>query len=158
MCKEDIAARGRLSWRIPPPYWALVRMTGLNLVGFGALLVLLGATGHDVLSRLYTGGALSLNDAVPGAVILAIGLILLRVSGGAPLLDQVRAMRQWSGGRWISVGVVATGLLAGLAVTATDPLLQLPRWMHYGLLSVATLIILTGIQLRPNGQDRPAQS
>src|ERR1700730_12245674 len=75
------------------------RMTGLVLLGFGAELVLLGATGHDFLSRLYSGGAVRLNDAVPGSVILAAGLVLLRVAGRAPLQDQVRAMRYWGGAR-----------------------------------------------------------
>jgi hypothetical protein len=133
-------------------------MTGLVLLGFGAELVLLGATGHDFLSRLYSGGALRINDAVPGSVMLAAGLVLLRVAGRAPLRDQVRAMHHWGGARWISIGVFSIGLLAGIALVATDPLLALPRWMYYGLSAATSLVAVTGILLWPRGQDRPEQS
>jgi hypothetical protein len=157
MC-TDPAERERRNRQMWLAQLALARMTarmmGLMLVGTGALALLSGATGHDGLSRLFTRGAVSLNDAVPGAAMVAIGLLLLRVAGRAPLLDQARAMRRWDSRRWISLALGGTGVLVGLAVSVIHPLL--PLWMHYGLSGVATLIIIAGSLLWPKQQDRPA--
>ena len=105
-----------LMQHVHPGHRALGRMTGLILLASGAVSILSGATGHNFASRLYTGGWLSLNDAVPGIVLLAVGLFLLRVSGGSPLRDQVSAIRHWGSRQWISVGVVTTGYVAWLAL------------------------------------------
>jgi hypothetical protein len=63
------------------------RIIGFPLVALGLLSVLSGALGLDFWNRFFTGGALGLNDLVPGVVLLGIGLVLLRVSGGAPLTE-----------------------------------------------------------------------
>jgi hypothetical protein len=137
---------------------AFGKVTGLPLVGLGIYLMLLGVTGQHVFSLLFLGGAVTVNDAVPGLFMLAAGLILLRVTGGAPLRDQMLATRHWRRIRWISIGLFVFGLAAGLALAATDPLLQLPRSMYYVLSAATGLIAVTGVILWPNGQDRPAQS
>jgi hypothetical protein len=145
-----------LMQHVEPGQRALVRMTGLILVASGTVSILSGATGHNFASRLYTGGWLNLNDTVPGMVLLAVGLFLLRVSGGAPLWDQVRAIGRWSGRHWISVGVVAIGYVAWLALELVDKLLASPRWMHYGLSGMTTLIVVAGLLLWQNPQDQSA--
>src|ERR1700738_1786702 len=89
-----------LMQHVHPGHRALGRMTGLILLASGAVSILSGATGHNFASRLYTGGWLSLNDAVPGIVLLAVGLFLLRVSGGSPLRDQVSATAAANGSAW----------------------------------------------------------
>jgi len=132
------------------------RMSGLLLVGLGAVSLVSGATGHDALSHLYRHGAVSFNDAIPGAVFLAIGLFFVRVAGGAPLLDQVRAMRDWGTRQWISVALVTLGVLAGLAVAASNPLLS--PWMRYSLGGAATLVMIIGTLLWPKGRNAPARS
>lgn len=146
----------KLMQHVHPGHRALGRMTGLILLASGAVSILSGATGHNFASRLYTGGWLSLNDAVPGIVLLAVGLFLLRVSVGSPLWDQVSAIRHWGSRQWISVGMVTTGYVAWLALELVDKLVASPRWLHYGLSSVTTMIMLAGLLLWPTAQDQSA--
>ena len=136
---------------------AFGRMTGLPLVGLGIYLMLLGVTGQDIFSLLFLGAVVAVNDAVPGSFMLIAGLILLRVTGGAPLREQILAIRHWRRVRWISIGLFVFGLAAGLALAATDPLLQLPRSIYYALSALTGLIAVTGVILWPNDQDRSAQ-
>ena len=119
--------------------------------------MLLGVTGQDIFSLLFLGAVVAVNDAVPGSFMLIAGLILLRVTGGAPLREQILAIRHWRRVRWISIGLFVFGLGAGLALTATDPLLQLPRSIYYALSALTGLIAVTGVILWPNDQDRSAQ-
>src|SRR6202011_4045745 len=123
MCMKDLVARERLSRQTQPFLRALGRITAVPLVGCGAVSVLSGATGHNLASRLFTGGLLSLNDAVPGTVLLAVGLFLLHVTGDAPLWEQVRAIRHWRR-QWISIGVVVTAFVAWLALDLVGTLLS----------------------------------
>lgn len=153
---KDLAARERLSRQTQPFLRSLGRITAVPLVGCGAVSVLSGAMGHNLASRLFTGGLLSLNDAVPGAVLLAVGLILLHVTGDFPLWEQARAIRHWRSRQWISIGVVVTGFVAWLALNLVEALLSLPRWMHYGFSGLTVLIFIAGPLLWPSGPDRSA--
>jgi hypothetical protein len=144
---KDLAAREELRQRMRPARRVLGGLTGLIMVACGAVSTLSGALGHDFWNRFYTGGALGLNDAVPGAVILAVGLILLRLAGDAPFADRLRAIRHWGADRWISFGLVATGWLLGTVATAIGPLR--PAWLHYVLLGVPALIMVAGVLLWP---------
>jgi hypothetical protein len=155
MCNRDLVAGDRLS-RQTAHLRALARITAFPVVGCGAVSVLSGATGHNFASRLFTGGLLSPNDAVPGAVLLAVGLFLLHVTGDAPLWEQARAIRHWGSRQWISIGLVVTGFVALLALDLVEALLSLPRWMHYGFSGLTTLIFLAGALLWPIGPNRSA--
>jgi hypothetical protein len=155
---KDLAARERLDRQMRAGLEAMGKMTALLLVLLGVLLLVSGAIGNDLLSRMFTRGALRLNDAASGTVTLAVALVLLRVAGRAPLWDQVRAVRYWDRRRWISVGLFATGALANVALTAIEPLLPSSPWMHYGFTAATTLVIIIALLLWPNGQDRAAPS
>jgi hypothetical protein len=127
------------------------RRIGFLLLACGVLSMLSGALGYDSLSRFFTHGAVSLNDLVPGAVFLALGLVLLRVSGGAPLADQMRSIRHWDTDRWMSFALMAGVLLLGMAEVVFGRLL--PPWLHYGLLLTLAAALLW---LRPT--DRSVRS
>jgi hypothetical protein len=158
MCGKNFAARMWPTEREQAGLRALGKLTALPILGCGALSIVSGATGHNFSTRLFTGGALHFNDAVTGAVLLAIGLLLLRVSGGAPLWQQVRATRHWGRRHWISVGLFAIAAIAATAQGVVEPLLGLSRWVHYVLSGAIALVMTGGVLLWPRKRDRPAQS
>jgi hypothetical protein len=129
----------------------LLRMTCFPITACGVLSILSGALGHDFWNHFYFHGRLGLNDLVPGVVLLVIGLVLLRVSGGAPLIDQVLSIRHWGADRWINFALVTILWLLGTAVAVSGRLL--PRWLHYGL-----LLIVAGALMWLPAPDRSVRS
>jgi drug/metabolite transporter (DMT)-like permease len=123
------------------------RITWFPITVCGVLSILSGALGHDVWNQFFFHGGLGHNDLVPGVVLLVIGLVLLRVSGAAPLTDQVRSIRHWGADRWINFALVSILWLLGMAMVVFGRLL--PWWLHYGLLlTVAGALVWLRMPIR----------